>query len=206
MTLSTSRSRDWSGGSSNDVGLLDNNPSTSLSKLFSDAEDYKKALAECRCHDGRLSTKEDCACVTSFKDLIGDDLNIPENAATSNMAKMAKMSVTGDGWTPGHALTSEPESYDDDDDSPVSPEDPETKTTKQEVEFKPVVARSSTIDGERWKLEPRDIVDLLIQEFGSLASEDEEEKLIIEADAGLFNDIIILVCTHYSFSLSVLIR
>ena len=197
--LSTSRIRDWSGSNSSGDGLLEDNRSTSLTKLFSDVEGYEKALAEWGCFGGRSSTKEDYACVASFADLIGGDLDSPEKAATSHIAQI---SVTGDDWTPGHALTSEPKPYsnDSDGDSPILPEAPGTKPTKREVAINPVVAWSSTIDGGRWKLEPGDVVVLLIQEFGALALEDDEEKLIIEADAGLFNDIVILVCTTIHIS------
>lgn len=193
---SISRSRNSRSNSSDDDHLDNNHSAPSLSKLFSDAEGYEKAIAECG-SPGRYSTKA-YGCVAGFADLIASDLDVSEKAVTN---RLAQLSVTGDDWTSGDVVTSEPESYDiDTEDSPISPEELETDTSRQDKEFKPVVARSSTIDGERWKLEPEDIVDLLVQEFGSLASEDEEEKLIIEADAALFNDIAILVCTTVHIS------
>jgi sterol 3beta-glucosyltransferase len=129
--------------------------------------------------------------------LIARGLNCPEKAITGRLAKLA---VTGDSWTSGE-LTSEPDSYDADSDSEEStdlntPQDEEVKEPAK-VESTPVLPRSSTLDGEKWKLAPDEIVNLLVEEFGPLAADGEEEKAIIEADGGFFHqDVAILVCVH----------
>jgi sterol 3beta-glucosyltransferase len=60
--------------------------------------------------------------------------------------------------------------------------------------------RSSTLDGEKWRRCSTETIKLLIEEFGPLAQEgeeEEEEKLIVEADGAFFHqDVVILVCVH----------
>lgn len=172
-----------SGASSGDDDSLNNDPDQPvISKLFSDAALYDKCLAE---HG--LYAQGAANCISGFVDLIGGDLTSPEKAVTN---RLAKLSVTGDSWT-STELTSDPESYDTDSDS----ESTGLKSPDSvQVEPTPVLPRSSTLDGERWKLEPEEIVNLLVEEFGALTAEGEEEKAIIEADGALFHqDVLILV-------------
>jgi hypothetical protein len=63
---------------------------------------------------------------------------------------------------------------------------------------KSLQSRSVTLsqlgDGDADKLEPAQIVDILIEEFGSLTPDDEEEKLVFEADGCMSSqDVFILV-------------
>ena len=44
------------------------------------------------------------------------------------------------------------------------------------------------------KLPPNEIVTLLKEEFGELTSPEVEERLLIETDAALVQDVILLVC------------
>ncbi len=68
--------------------------------------------------------------------------------------------------------------------------------TAIDVERSPIPAfhRTATTDSDAWKLEPAEIVRLLVDEFGPLAAEGEKpEKLIFEADGCMFNGVVIVV-------------
>lgn len=171
-----------------------------FSQIYTDAERYDKILAHTR--DGDPKSPNDSAIdvghLGGFADLVGRDLGPSEKAIAG---RWAKLSVAGDSWTPGvehdelnlgpgphealppgFEITSDSEELD----SP-SEEHPE-------FDFEaPVIRRTTTTNDESWKLEPDEIVRLLVQEFGSLTANDEEEKVILETDGCLFQDVIVMV-------------
>jgi sterol 3beta-glucosyltransferase len=180
-----------SSGSWDDDSLNSEPDQPVISKLFSDAGLYDRYLAE-HGSESLYSAQGGANGVAGFADLIASGLNTPEKAITG---RLAKLSVTGDSWTSGEQ-TSDPESYDTDSDT-------EDLVTLDEIEesakedLTPVLPRSSTLDGEKWKRCAEETMILLIQEFGPLAQEGEEEKLIVEADGAFFHqDVVILVCVY----------
>lgn len=109
-----------------------------------------------------------------FDELVAKDLNQNELDAVE---RSARLDVAGTTWTDAE-FTSEPDSYSDDTLIP---------------NFDPQFHRVATLDGDSWKLDSDELVKLLVQEFGSLG---EDEKLIFEADAFMFSDVLIVVCSH----------
>jgi sterol 3beta-glucosyltransferase len=191
-----------SSGSSDDDSLNSDPDQPVISKLFNDAGLYDKFLAE-HGNEALDSAQEGANGVAGFADLIASGLNTPEKAITG---RLAKLSVTADSWTSGE-LTSEPESYDSDSDTEVSsvlntpPLD--EAGAEESVKGEPTpLPRSSTLDGEKWRRCSTETIKLLVEEFGSLTREgEEEEELIVEADGAFFHqDVVILVCV-YTFCL-----
>jgi sterol 3beta-glucosyltransferase len=183
-----------SSGSGDDDSLNSDPDQPVISKLFSDAGLYDKFLTE-HGNEGLDSAQEGANGIAGFADLIASGLNTPEKAITG---RLAKLSVTGDSWTSGE-LTSEPESYDTDsdtEDSLVLKTPPDEASAEESVEGEPTpLPRSSTLDGEKWRRCSTETIKLLIEEFGPLAQEaEEQEKLIVEADGAFFHqDVAILV-------------
>jgi len=186
-----------SSGSSDDDSLNSDPDQPVISKLFSDAGLYDKFLAE-HGNEALDSAQGGANGVAGFADLIVSGLNTPEKAITG---RLAKLSVTADSWTSGE-LTSEPESYDSDSDTEVSSvlnTPPDEAGAEESVEGEPTpLPRSSTLDGEKWRRCSTETIKLLVEEFGSLTREgEEEEELIVEADGAFFHqDVIILVCVY----------
>jgi sterol 3beta-glucosyltransferase len=114
--------------------------------------------------------RDDSGTRDGFDQLVAKDLNSQELAA---VGRSAQLYVAGTSWVTDGELSTEPESYD----SSVSPE----------------FHRVATLDTDKWKLEPTEIVRLLVQEFGALG---EDEKLIFEADAVMFSDVLIVGVLH----------
>lgn len=166
-----------------------------ISKLFSDAERYDRYLVEHGC-DGLYSSKEGINSVTGFADLIAGGLDSSEKAITGRLAKIV---VRGDTWSSGD-VTAEPESYESDSDTDDSPtvDSSQSEDDKSAEGSPPPLNRSSTESAVAWRLKPEEIVNLLVDEFGALAGEGEEEKLIVEADGALFQDVFILVCSPFT--------
>lgn len=105
-----------------------------------------------------------------FDQLVAKDLSSKELAA---VGRSARLDVADASWTDGD-FTAEPESYNEQCSIPSDPE----------------FHRVATLDTDKWKLEPDEIVHILVGEFGALG---EDEKLIFEADAFIFNDVLIAV-------------
>lgn len=185
--------QDTTGTTSGEDDSLNSEPDQPIiSKLFTDAELYDRYLVENGC--GGL--KEGFTSVTGFADLIAGGLDSSEKAITGRLAKIA---VRGDTWTSGDATT-DPESYESDSDTDDSPvvDSSQSESENSPEGSPPPFQRSSTADGDKWRLEPEEIVNLLVDEFGPLAGEGEEEKLIVEADGALFRDIFIVVCSPFT--------
>lgn len=101
--------------------------------------------------------------------LVSKDLESHELAAAG---RFARLDVTGIAWTDAD-MTTEPESFSHPDFKEPAVSNPEFHTLD-----------------DSWKLEPHELVRMLIDEFGSLG---DQEKLIFEADALIFNDVLVLV-------------
>ncbi|KAJ4482174.1 glycosyltransferase family 1 protein [Lentinula aciculospora] len=118
--------------------------------------------------------RDDSSTKDGFNQLVAKDLDQDELAV---VGRSARLDVAGTTWTDAE-FTSEPESYSDDTSIPKFDQ----------------FHRVATTDGDSWKLEEDELVKLLVQEFGSLG--EEEEKLIFEADALMFNDVLIVGVLH----------
>lgn len=162
------------------------NPDGTLPKLFTDASLYETLISQFKDREDSISSGEsgdnvDAASkpISGFADLIAGDLDSSEKAVAG---RVAKISVTGDTWVD---FTSEPESYDESSESSLADE-------QEEITLDDVPAAPEGPPGEP-KLSPTEIVGLIVDEFGSLAADDEEEKLILEADAGFSSNVVIVV-------------
>jgi sterol 3beta-glucosyltransferase len=163
------------------------NASPTLPRLFNDASLYQAVLSD---HEPKRpeNTKHNHEVVNGFADLIARDLNSdsPENAITG---RLANLTVTGDSW-PDAGLFAEPESYGSEgDNDELSSQDDYKKDGERPLAPSP----SRSLSADSSIPAPDEIIDLLIEEFGPLAADGEEEKLIIEADGAWLHDVVVLV-------------
>lgn len=184
------RSSSLTSDSSNDddsVGTDEGHTPPSITAIYNDAEAYDKVLLSAIHRDSRDSDPDiPESRRTGYNHLVIDDLTPSERA---DIGQATKLAVTGDTWTPGN-LTEEPEPYDEDDGSS------QDTAVHAIIESSPIPTfhRPATMDTDSWKLEPQKIVELLVNEFGSLTEgEDKPEKLILESDGCMFNGVVILV-------------
>jgi hypothetical protein len=163
-----------------------------LSQMFSDAALYEKVLSACpeTLKNGVFPFSADDEslpnCLGGFNQLIGCDLDDAERAITG---KLATLSVNN--WTPS---TDDPFGADT-----PSEEEPGEISSSDEGEDKkqaPLSAAPTSSDSEELssepKLTPEEVVELFELEFGALAAPGEE-KLLLETDAALLRDVIVLV-------------
>lgn len=141
-----------------------------ISSLYGDAAEFEKVLVHSGCIDSRCPDKNGS---NGFADLVGQDLNKSEQAAAG---RLTRLSATQLSWT----------SSDDTDTS-------EESEGEELFADGPVIHRVKTDDDDPWKLEPAEIIDLLVEEFGPLAADGEEEKLVLEIDGCLIYDALIIV-------------
>lgn len=175
--------------SSLDDELFENVDGT-LPKLFTDANLYKTLISQFKDREDSVSSGESgdnvdapSKPISGFADLIAGDLDSSDKAVAG---RVAKISVTGDTWVD---FTSEPESYDESSESSDTDE-------QEETSLDDVPTSEGPPDEQTSKLSPAEIVGLIVDEFGSLAVDDEEERLILEADAAFSLDVVILVRPH----------
>ena len=135
-----------------------------LSRLFCDAAEFHKVLACSDCIDPRRSDSDDS---NAFADLVGRDLDSSEQAAAGHVARLR---ATRYSWG-SQELTAEPESYDQ------AKEGDSEEHKKHSIG--PTITSTETEDD---KLDPAQIINILIEEFGPLASDDVQEKLVFETD------------------------
>jgi sterol 3beta-glucosyltransferase len=127
---------------------------------------------------------------TAFVDLVGRDLNASEQAAA---APFSKLRVSSDTWLDAE-LTDEPSTYSGPTESPLA-SPPSTSSNLPVLE--PEIRRVNTVaEKEPWHLEPQEVTKLLIEGFGSLAREGEEEQLIFESEGGVSQDVTIVGVIH----------
>jgi sterol 3beta-glucosyltransferase len=160
-----------------------------LSRMFSDAALYEKILTACpeSLKAGGFFGADDQAfqrCIGGFNALIGQDLGGAEREISG---RLAKLSVNN--WvSPGDGSFASQDHLDEEPGEPIQPDDgKEAKPSPP-----PTLAISLDAPLDEPKLTPEEIVDLLEQEFGALAPLGEE-KLLLEADAAFFKDVVILV-------------
>lgn len=142
-----------------------------LSRLYIDAFRF-----------GEVLTGENGDSPTKFADLVGGDYETQDMAATERFAKLSVNAWLSDGGLAGGNILDDPES--------IIPEEEELPATPAEPEIPPPLNRTESVS----KLSDEAIVKLLVDEFGSLTtSEDDVEHLICEMDGCFFDEVAILV-------------
>lgn len=176
LTPSTTRS-------SSDDESPERPPNTPLiTQLYTEAAEFEKVLVRSGCIKSRC--KSGCGS-NGFADLVGQFLSKREQAAAN---RVVQLSAGADSWFPDEQAR-----YDGDDEG----EDRSfSDSSDDKKEFgPPIIHRASDEKSSEslLKMEPSEIVDLLVEEFGALATEGEEEKLILETDGSLVHDVAIVV-------------
>ncbi|KAH9049860.1 glycosyltransferase family 1 protein [Lactarius hengduanensis] len=158
----------------------------SLARLFSDAALFGKILtSRPDLPDGSLpvdgqSTHDS---LNGFSRLVAPDLDDNERAVSE---KFAQISVSN--WSAAGAHTLPPGV------NPGESDESASDDAHDRVSPGGAVKEAGEPDFEA-KLDPIEIVDLLEQEFGALAP-DGEERLLLESDATLLRDVVILGVVH----------
>ena len=155
-----------------------------LARLFSDAASFGRILTS------RLNLVEEVSpagdgravqdSLSGFSQLVACDLDDNELAVSE---KLAQLSVSN--WAPTGSTTLAPDVDIDMSEDSASDDEHDRSSPRG------VTQAAGEPDFED-KLTPDEILDLLQQEFGALAPPGEE-KLLLETDAGLFQDVVILV-------------
>jgi hypothetical protein len=155
-------------------------PDPTLTQLFSDAASYNQILnthTDVAANDAGDSQ----AAHGGFSRLIGRDLEDHERVASETLAQL---SVSN--WAPGESTDLAPD---------VGIDEPEVVPSEGEPDK--VESSGATLPAVEpqfeAKLKPDEILDLLQQDFGALAPPGEE-KLLLETDATLFQEVVVLVC------------
>lgn len=161
-------------------------PDPVLARLFSDAASFGRILTsrpslieEESTAGGSGATREN---LNGFSRLIACDLDDSELAVSE---KLAQLSVSN--WAAGSTSLAPDVDLDE---SVGSASDEEQDRTSPPGATQAQAAEEPDFED---KLTPDEILDLLQEEFGALAPL-SEEKLLLETDAGLFKDVVILVC------------
>ncbi|KAG6827933.1 hypothetical protein H0H92_009911 [Tricholoma furcatifolium] len=171
-SLSLSRSTNSDIDSTED--LTTNNDPPTISQLYGEAVEFEKVLAKSGCIECpiRRSHKDGC---NGFADLVGHDLSQCEQATADHCNKLSV----------ARYCTRDTEAAYEDFKSCVESNGPPA----------PIIHRAGDED-EPWDLDPQKIVALLVDEFGPLVAEDEEEKLLLETDGCLIQDVFIIGVIH----------
>ncbi|KAI0004465.1 hypothetical protein BJV74DRAFT_807446 [Russula compacta] len=160
-----------------------------LARLFSDAALFGRVLTTPPdlVEDGLVADDGGAVhdTLNSFSRLVARDLDDNERAVSE---KLAQLSVSN--WAPAGSTTLAPRVDPDESDDSAS-EDGHDKTSPGGVTH---ASREPDFED---KLTPDEILDLLQQDFGALAPPGEE-KLLLEADATLFQDVVILGAAHFT--------
>ncbi|KAI9465440.1 glycosyltransferase family 1 protein [Lactarius psammicola] len=158
----------------------------SLARLFSDAALFSKVLTS-RPDLPESSLPADGQAVqdslNGFSRLVAQDLDDNERAVSE---KFAQISVSN--WSAAGAQALPPGV------DPGESDDSASEDAHDKVSPGGAVKEAGEPDFEA-KLDPIEIVDLLEQEFGALAP-NGEERLLLESDATLFQDVVILGVVH----------
>ncbi|KAH9049861.1 hypothetical protein EDB84DRAFT_837422 [Lactarius hengduanensis] len=167
-----------------------------LSRMFSDAALYEKVLTACpdSLKDSMFFGADDQAlhsCIGGFNALIGQDLGDAERAVSGRLAKLS----VHDWTSSADSSFASPDQLDEEPGELSQSDDGE----EEKASLSPAldISQDAPPDAspDEPKLTPDEIVDLLEQEFGALAPLGEE-KLLLEADAAFFKDVIILGVVH----------
>ncbi|KAH9002634.1 glycosyltransferase family 1 protein [Lactarius hatsudake] len=165
-----------------------------LSRMFSDAALYEKILTACpdSLKDSTFFGADDQAlqsCIGGFNTLIGQDLGDAERAVSGRLAKLS----VHDWTSSADSSFASPDQLDEEPGELSQSDDGEEEKVSPALDISQDAPPDTTPDEP--KLTPDEIVDLLEQEFGALAPLGEE-KLLLEADAAFFKDVIILGVVH----------
>jgi sterol 3beta-glucosyltransferase len=148
-----------------------------LAHLFSDAALFGKILTS---HpdipEGSL-TPDVQSSLSGFSQLVARDLDDNERAVSEKFAQISVSNWSAAAFPPDVDPGESDESTSDDEHDRISPGGAVKEAGEPDFEA---------------KLDPIEILGLLEQEFGALAPEGEE-KLLLESDATLFQDVVILV-------------
>ena len=160
-----------------------------LSRMFSDAALYEKILTACpdslkNCTFFGAEDEASQRCILGFNSLIGHDLGDAEREISG---RLAKLSVNN--WISAADSSFASQDQSDEESAELIPSD---DAEEEKPSPPPTVAIPEDESPDEPKLSPEEIVDLLEQEFGALAPLGEE-KLLLEADAAFFKDVVILV-------------
>lgn len=151
-----------------------------LARLFSDAASFDRIL---NTGPDVVENTEDKALqgsLNGFSQLVGRDLDDHERVASEQLAQL-----TVSNWAPGGSGNLAPD---------VGVDESEDSTSEGEPDANlPSGVTPAAGESDEDKLTPEDVLELLQSEFGALAPP-EEEKLLLEADATLFQDVVILAC------------
>ncbi|KAF8631804.1 hypothetical protein AX17_005019 [Amanita inopinata Kibby_2008] len=171
-----SRSSTQSEGSSFDASTQTRFSHTpSISRLYTEATEFEQALACSGCIDCPIRASEAADGTNGFANLVGCDLSELDSDTTISLPRFRpiRSSVVSDDLTRVE----------------VDEED-----LKRQL---PCTARlPAAVDTASRYLEPRKLVDLLIEEFGSLTTGTEEEGLLLETDGCLIYGVIIVGVLH----------
>ncbi|THH30054.1 hypothetical protein EUX98_g4134 [Antrodiella citrinella] len=168
----------------------------SLTKFFADAALYKQAIDNPE--RGSFYRASENETILDFAELVGNQLDSPERDLAG---RFARLSVEDSTWFPDgkKVLADEPEEYVEEkvtaeEQVPAQAEQEELSQANQDK-----IAETSLCvkpgDTSSSGLSAMAVVELLIQEHGALAPEGEE-KLILETDAALVLDVIIVGVLH----------
>jgi sterol 3beta-glucosyltransferase len=157
-------------------------PDPSLTRLFSDAASYDKILnphtdvTEDNAENSRAHDSPN-----GFSQLVARDLDDQERVASETLARL---SVSN--WAPGESTDLAPDvGVDESGEGPSEGE--HDKIEPSDITHAAVEPKFED------KLKPDEVLDLLQQDFGALAPPGEE-KLLLETDATLFQEVVVLVC------------
>ena len=150
---------------------------TPFSQLYTEAAEFEKVLL----HSGCINPLGVCPKgTTGFADLVGHDLSKCERALLDRDAQL-------------HAVEA-PWFLPEDDDSQTSEHEPTPEGFSLSDITLPDIHRVPSVDNKCLTyLEPKDIVNILINEFGPVAAPGDEERLLLEADGCLIHDIAVVV-------------
>ncbi|KAH9480450.1 Sterol 3-beta-glucosyltransferase [Psilocybe cubensis] len=164
-----------------------------ISSLYNEAGKFEKILLSSGC----ISPRDSPNGTSGFDDLVMRDLTKSERAYANHDARIL---AAGNSWV---SLADLDESlFSDIDSNSAEIASVTTASTTQSSSDgserpKPAIHRASTIDSQSLEsMEPEDIVNILIDEFGVIAAPGEEEKLILETDGALLHDVAIVGVIH----------
>ena len=153
-----------------------------IARLFSDAASFNRILnTHPEVGENAEDSREVHDSLNGFSKLVGCDLNDDERVASE---KLAQLSVTN--WGPEGTTTLAPDAGDESEAEEGASDDEQDKVAPS------VTAQAGEEPEFEDKLASNEVLDLLQNEFGALAPPGEE-KLLVETDATIFQDVVILV-------------
>ena len=157
---------------SDDSSLLEPQ-GTPFSHLYNEAGEFEKVLL----HSGCINPDGVCPQgTTGFADLVGRDLGKYERAL---LDRDAQLYAVHESWTPTDNIEDNKSNLESFDLSNIA---------------LPDIHRAPSVDNECLTyLEPQDMVNIMIREFGPVAAPGDEERLLLEADGCLIRDIAVVV-------------